>query len=389
MTDSPALDRVARYLADLIAFPTVSRASNLDMIDYLAAVLRDLGARVEVLADPTATKANLFATLGPDGDGGIVLSGHTDVVPVEGQAWASDPFVLTERDGNYYGRGTCDMKGFIACTLVAAEDYAAAPLAQPVHFAFTYDEEIGCLGGQALVADLVARGLSPAAAIIGEPTEMRVIEGHKGCKEITTRFTGLAGHSSQPDLGVNAVEYAARYITELMRIREGLKDRAPADSRFDPPWSTLQIGAITGGIAANVIAESAEVAWDLRCVRTDDEAFVDTAIEAHVRDVLLPAMTAVSASAAIETEVIGNVVGLSPVSDSVARDIVCELTGANGTDVVAFGTEAGLFQKAGISAVVCGPGSIAQAHKADEFVSRDQLAAGLAMLRRLSQKLSD
>lgn len=374
-----------RILSDLVAFPTVSTDSNLAMIDYIARDLGALGARVETFQDPTGTKANLFATFGPEGDGGIVLSGHTDVVPVEDQDWSTDPFQLIERDDRLFGRGTCDMKGFIAATLAMARFYGMLPLKRPIHFAFTHDEETGCIGGKALLSELVAKGLRPSAAIIGEPTEMRVIEGHKGCKEITTTFCGLEGHSSQPDLGVNAVEYAVLYIGELMRIREGLKARAPADSRFDPPWTTLQVGQIGGGVAHNVIPGVAELAWDLRCVQPSDEDFVDNAINSHVAEVLLPAMQAVHPDASISTEVVGNVTGLLPTETNEARRIVSELTGANGTDVVAFGTEAGLFQQAGIDAVVCGPGSIAQAHKPDEFVSRDQLVSCLAMLRGLER----
>ena len=385
MTDLATTERI---LADLIEFPTISSDSNLEMIDYLAHDLGVLGARVETFQDPTGTKANLFATLGPDTDGGIVLSGHTDVVPVAGQDWSTDPFQLVEAQDRLYGRGTCDMKGFIAACLAMARHYTSLHLTRPLHFAFTYDEEIGCIGGQALVADLIEKGLRPASAIIGEPTEMRVIEGHKGCKEITTTFTGLEGHSSQPDLGVNAVEYAVRYVGELMRIREALKARAPDGSRFDPPHTTLQIGQIAGGVAHNVIPGTAELAWDLRCVQPEDETYVDTAITAHVNDILLPAMKAVHPDADISMDVIGNIVGLLPADENEARQIVSELTGANGTDVVAFGTEAGIFQTAGIDAVVCGPGSITQAHKPDEFISRDQLSACLDMLHGLSRYIT-
>jgi len=382
MTDLATTERI---LADLIAFPTISTDSNLAMIDYLAADLAALGADIETFQDPTGAKANLFATLGPDCDGGIVLSGHTDVVPVAGQDWTSDPFVMVERDNKLFGRGTCDMKGFIAASLAIARHYRALDLERPVHFAFTHDEETGCIGGQALIAELIAKGLRPSAAIIGEPTEMRVIEGHKGCKEITTTFAGLEGHSSQPDLGVNAVEFAVRYVGELMRIREDLKDRAPQGSRFDPPYTTLAVGQLSGGVAHNVIPGVAELAWDLRCVQPGDEAFVDAAINTHVAGTLLPAMQAVHPNASITTEVVGNVIGLLPTEENEARRIVSELTGANGTDVVAFGTEAGLFQAAGIDAVVCGPGSIVQAHKPDEFIARDQLSACLAMLRGLER----
>jgi len=376
-----------RLLADLVGYPTVSSDSNLDLIRYVEDYLSGLGARYSVLYDETGGKANIFATMGPEGDGGIVLSGHTDVVPVDGQDWSSDPFELMHQDGRLYGRGTCDMKGFIACALAMAERFAGLDLKKPVHFAFTYDEEVGCIGGQALVSELMAQGLKPAIAIIGEPTEMRIINGHKGCRETHTHFTGLEGHSSQPDLGVNAIEFAVKYAIKLMEVREALKARAPVDSPFDPPWSTMQVGQLHGGVAVNVIPGSATLEWDLRAVRPEDKSFVDAVIDPYVADVLIPAMKAVSPDAGIVVDVVGDVVGLVPMAESEAVKLVSDLTGANGTDVVAFGTEAGIFQEAGISAVVCGPGSIAQAHKPDEFIARDQMEACLEMLRGLEARL--
>jgi len=356
---------------------------------YLANRLSDLGARIELVHDDSGHKANLFATIGPDRpEGGLVLSGHSDVVPVEDQDWTTDPFALTERHGLLYGRGACDMKGFIACTLAAAPALAARDLSRPVHFAFTYDEEVGCLGGQALVAALEDRGIRPSMAVIGEPTEMRIIEGHKGCCEYTTHFHGLEGHGSAPEAGVNAAEYAVRYVARLMELREALKPRAPANSRFDPPWSTLNIGRVHGGVAHNVIAGKAEVEWEMRPVHRADAEFVKTQIEAYVTDTLLPAMRAVHPGAAITTDVIGEVDGLEPMDENAARDLIAALTGANGADVVAFGTEAGLFQKLGASVVVCGPGSISQAHKPDEYVSLSQMQSCLDMLDGLTEKLT-
>jgi acetylornithine deacetylase len=383
-----SLARTREILGDLIAFPTVSSASNLDLIAYASDLLGDAGASVSVNRDATGAKANLFATLGPAGDGGIVLSGHTDVVPVEGQDWTSDPFRMVERDGRLYGRGACDMKGFIAACLAMAPRYAALDLKRPLHFAFTYDEEIGCFGAQALVGEIARAGIRPAVALVGEPTGMRVIEGHKGCYEYTTEFTGLEGHGSQPDRGVNAVEYAARYINRLLDLGEALKPRAPAGSRFDPPWSTLQVGCIHGGAARNIIAGHCSVEWEMRPVQQSDADFVRDGIARHVDTVLRPAMRAVSPDADIVTLTVGEVEGLQVVPESEARAIVCELTGQSGADVVAFGTEAGLFQAAGMSAVICGPGSISQAHKPDEFVALDQLAACMNMLEKLGAKLT-
>lgn len=375
-------------LAELIAFPTVSPDSNLAIIDHLATRLQDAGARVEVLRDATGAKANLFATLGPEAAGGIVLSGHTDVVPVADQNWTGDPFVMAERDGRLYGRGACDMKGFIAAAVVMAPVLASRIRARPVHFAFTHDEEVGCIGAQALARHLATRAHRPSLAIIGEPTNMRVIEGHKGCNEYSTRFHGLEGHGSGPDRGVNAVEYAARYIARLIALKDELRRRAPPGSRFDPPWTTINVGAVSGGVAHNVIAGKAQVDWEMRPVRAGDADFVKADLEAYCARDLLPAMRAVHAGAAIETEIIAEVEGLVPAEANEARDMVAELTGANTADLVAFGTEAGIFQSLGMDAVVCGPGSIEQAHKADEYVSLDQLSACLRMLDGLGRKLA-
>ncbi|WP_300518701.1 acetylornithine deacetylase [Aliiroseovarius sp.] len=382
------LDETKRILADLIAFPTVSADSNLDMIAYLAARLEDCGARVELLQDDSGTKANLWATLGPETDGGIVLSGHTDVVPVTDQDWSRDPFRMEERDGRLYGRGSCDMKGFIAACLAMAPQFATLVKTRPLHFAFTYDEEVGCIGAGHLAQVLTARGLRPGIAIIGEPTNMRIIEGHKGCCEYTTRFQGLEGHGSAPDLGVNAVEYAVRYVARLLELRDQLRGMAPDDSRFVPPWTTLNIGALHGGSVHNVIAPKAQVDWEMRPVQGSDGDFVKDAIRAYCDEVLLPSMRAVHPDATIETEVIGEVAGLVPTDRNEARRILSELTGANSADVVPFGTEAGIFQSLGTDVVVCGPGSIEQAHKADEYLSLDQLDQCLGVLKNLGRRLS-
>ncbi len=382
------LDDTKALLRQLIGYRTVSTDSNLAMIAFLAERLEAIGARVEVHSDATGAKANLFATLGPEVDGGILLSGHSDVVPVADQDWATDPFEMVERDGRLYGRGTCDMKGFIAATLAVAPLYAEHVSARPIHFAFTHDEETGCLGAQALAQVLKARDVRPGIAIIGEPTGMRVIEGHKGCFEYSTHFTGLEGHGSGPDRGVNAVEYAVRYVTRLLDLKERLKARAPAESRFEPPWTTINTGALIGGVAHNVIPGRARVDWEMRPVQHGDADFVKADLHDYCAHTLLPAMRAVMPDADIVTETIGEVEGLTPTDANEARDIVMELTGANGTGAVPFGTEAGIFQSLGMSAVVCGPGSIEQAHKPDEYLALDQLQECLTMLERLAGKLS-
>lgn len=372
-------------LSDLIAFPTVSADSNLDLIAYVANLLEDAGATVEVQQNPDGTKANLFATMGStEQGGGIVLSGHTDVVPVADQDWTRDPFKMVEVDGNLFGRGTCDMKGFIAATLAKADVLRDAAIKRPIHFAFTYDEEVGCIGAQSLIDLLAARQARPSIALIGEPTMMQVIEGHKGCCEYTVTFTGAAGHGSAPDRGVNAVEYAVRYINRLMDLRQALIDRCPPESRFDPPHSTINVGSLHGGSAHNVIAARAVLEWEMRPVVPEDHEFVLNDLRDYVGDVLLPDMRRVANWAEIETETIGEVAGLTPMEQNAARDLMFRLTGVNVAQTVPFGTEAGLFQSIGMDAVICGPGSIDQAHKPDEFLAVDQLDSCLTMLDRLA-----
>jgi len=382
------IEDTKRILSDLIAFPTVSADSNLEMIAYMANRLEDCGAKVDVLFEENGQKANLFATLGPQHDGGIVLSGHSDVVPVTDQSWTSDPFEMVERDDRLYGRGTCDMKGFIAATLAMAPFYAEAVRDRPLHFAFTYDEETGCIGAGHLAQNLVARSIKPSLAIIGEPTNMRVVEGHKGCFEYSTHFQGLEGHGSAPDLGVNAVEFAVRYVSRLLELRDELKTMAPDSSRFDPPWTTVNIGALNGGTVHNVIAPRAKVDWEMRPVHASDADFVKGALKAFCDDVLLPSMRTIYPDASIETEVIGEIAGLIPTDNNEAVRIVSQLTGSNGAHLVPFGTEAGIFQSLGMDVVVCGPGSIEQAHKADEFLEVAQLSQCLAMLEKLGATLS-
>lgn len=378
------LDQTKAILGDLIGFATVSVDSNQAMIAYCAAHLQGSGARVEVMASTCGRKANLFASFGPQASGGVLLSGHSDVVPVTDQAWSSDPFTLTERDGRLYGRGTCDMKGFIAACLATAPDFASSR--EPLHIALTYDEEVGCLGATHLAEVLRARGTAPRITLIGEPTEMRIIEGHKGCYEYSTHFHGLEGHGSAPDRGVNAVEFAARYVMRLLDLRQDLQGLAPAGSRFDPPWTTLNIGALQGGVAHNVIASRAQVDWEMRPVQTSDADFVKAALQRHITEDLLPAMRAVYPEARIETEVIGEIAALIPSDANEARRIVAELTGSNRADVVAFGTEAGIFQALGSDVVVCGPGSIEQAHKANEYLALDQLSQCLTLLDKLAAR---
>ena len=376
-------------LKRLIAFETVSSESNLALIDYVRELLASKGIESLIVKDESGRKANLFASTGPRDVPGILLSGHTDVVPAAGQAWTLPAFQATVRDGRIYGRGSCDMKGFIAAVLAKLDRLVEVSATVPIHFAFTHDEEIGCLGARNLVGLLRGREDLPRLALIGEPTSMRVMEGHKGCCEYTATFHGTDGHGSAPEQGVNAVDFATRYALRLMELREDLKRRAPAGSLYDPSYSTINIGGIHGGSAHNVIASKARVEWETRPVVAEDFAFVMREIDAYTDDVLRPAMQAIAPQADIEVEVIGEALGLEPREMNAARDLVFRLTGANHTGVVPFATEGGLFQDLGLDVVVCGPGSIEQAHRADEYVSLEQMAACLGLLDRLPEVLRD
>jgi len=384
MTD---LIKTIELMDKLICFPTISSESNRDCIDWISDYLKSFGARCEITSE-TKGKANIFATLGPDTDGGIILSGHTDVVPVEGQNWSTDPFKMKRENNALFGRGTCDMKGFIAAAMAIVPKYSKLDLKRPIHFAFTYDEEVGCLGARVLVNQLIASGLKPSACIVGEPTSMRIVEGHKGMCEYTTGFRGVEGHSSQPDRCVNALEYAHRFINKLMEVRLELPAMAPEGSRFDPPYSTSSICACHSGTTHNVIPSQAEVEWEMRVVQRSDREWLRDQMERYVDEVLRPEMKKKSIIADIFETVCIETDGLEPEPDSEAVKIVQELTGGNSTEVVAFGTEAGLFSRAGISSVLCGPGSIEQAHKPDEYVTEKQMISCLSMLERLGNELT-
>jgi len=381
-----------KILSDLIKFQTVSGTSNLKLIEYCEKKLDKLGAISFKTFHNSKQQANLFSTISGkkklDG-GGIILSGHTDVVPASGKEWSSDPFVAREKDNKIYGRGSCDMKGFIACTLALAPFFASQNLKKPIHFSFTYDEETACQGAPIMLTELKKRNVKCSICIVGEPTSMKAIQAHKGCYEYSTYFAGLAGHGSAPDKGVNAVEYASRYINKLMELREILKKREPKNSAFTPPYSTLQIGGIKGGLARNVIADQCVVDWELRPVVPEDGVFVNQNIETYVKEILLPEMRKVYPKANIRKEIIGEIIGFTKEEKSEAVNLVCNLTGDNSRDVVSFGTEAGLFQELGISTVVCGPGSIEQAHKIDEYVSFDQLKLCLKMLIDLKEQITN
>ena len=388
-----AFPETLKILSELIKFQTVSGTSNVDLIQYCEKKLEVLGAKSFITFDDKKLRANLFSTISGkknlNGKNGIILSGHTDVVPASSKGWSSDPFIATEKNDKIYGRGSCDMKGFIACTLALAPYFAKEDLKKPIHFSYTYDEETACQGAPIMLKELKNRKINCSVCIVGEPTNMKAIQAHKGCYEYSTYFTGLAGHGSAPDKGVNAVEYATQYINKLMELRLELKKREPKDSIFNPPYTTLQIGRIKGGIARNVIADQCTVDWELRPVVFEDGIYVNKIMDEYAENTLLPKMKKIYPKASIRKEIIGEIIGFNKEENSEAVNLICNLTGDNSRDVVSFGTEAGLFQELGISTVVCGPGSIEQAHKIDEHVSFDQLKLCLKMLLDLKNKLSN
>ncbi|MDA7603913.1 acetylornithine deacetylase [Candidatus Pelagibacter sp.] len=371
-----------KILTDLIGFKTISGEDNSALIDYCDEILKQLGATSFRTYDDEKKRVNLFATLKAKNSNNkkpIILSGHTDVVPVS-KGWSSDPFTATIKGDKLYGRGSCDMKGFIACALAYAPIYSKSDLDRDIHFSFTFDEETACQGAPILIEELKKRGIENGICIIGEPTNMKIIDAHKGCYEYTTYFKGLAGHSSAPHKGVSAVEYASRYVNKLIELREKLKERTPKDSIFDPPHSTLSIGGIFGGIAHNVIADKCHVNWETRPVVKEDAVFLNQELDKYANEVLLPEMKKIFPNASIEKDIIGEIVGFDREEKSDACELISNLTGDNSRQVVSFGTEAGLFQEIGISTVVCGPGSIEQAHKIDEFIVLDELKKCLDLL---------
>ncbi|MGH3442523.1 MAG: acetylornithine deacetylase [Nitriliruptorales bacterium] len=381
------LENALVLLGDLISFPTLTDDPNLDLISCAEAILVGVGADVSLTYDEGGTRANLFATIGPAADGGVILSGHTDVVPAEEDTWTGSPFVAARRDGRVYGRGAVDMKGFLACALAMAPRFATAELRAPVHVALTFGEEIGCQGAPLLLADLAERGPKPKAAIVGEPTSMRIVHGHKGCYEYTTSVTGLEGHGSRPSQAVNAVEVAVRYIARLLEVGEELAERAPSDSRYEPAGTTISVGTINGGTARNVVPGACSFEWELRPVRRADAEHVRATMTAFEGD-LLRGMRARHPEATIATTAAGEVDGLEIRDDSAAVALVRRLLDEPEIAVASFGTEAGLYQQAGIPAVVCGPGSIDLAHRPDEYVSFEQLGRCLDMMERLAAELS-
>ena len=381
MQPSPA---TLQMIERLVAFDTTSRNSNLELIDYVREYLGGLGVESELVHDDSGAKANLYATLGPTDRPGIALSGHTDVVPVDGQPWSSEPFRVTERGGLLYGRGTSDMKSFIAVCLALAPEFLARDIATPLHFAFSHDEEVGCIGVRSLLERLATREVKPRGCIVGEPTEMKVVRAHKGKLSYRCHVRGKEAHSSLVDQGVNAVEAAAEAIAHLKAMQRRFRDQGPFDAELSPPFTTVHTGVVHGGSALNIVALDCHFEFEFRHLPEDDPHALLRELEDYVEANLLPEMHAVDPDTGFRFEEISHIAGLSVDEDAEIVQLAKALTGANSTGKVAFGTEAGLFQEmAGIPTVVCGPGSIEQAHKPDEFIALDQVARCEAFIRKL------
>ncbi|MEO1202270.1 MAG: acetylornithine deacetylase [Pseudomonadota bacterium] len=368
-------------LSRLVAFPTVSRDSNLPLIDWVEEYLERYGARCRRTWNSERTKANLFAAIGPDAPGGVVLSGHTDVVPIDDQDWHTDPFSLTERDGLLYGRGSSDMKGFSAVFLSRLESLDITAMDKPLYLALSYDEEVGCLGIDRMVDDALANFARPDYAIIGEPTTMQVVRAHKSINVFRTVITGQAAHSSQPHRGAGAIIAAGRIIEHLDGL--GRARRAAAgESGCEPPWTTVQVGTIHGGTAVNILPAHCEFLWEYRGLPEEDPELIIDAMQAFIDEQVLPDLREFAPEASVETTAIARVPALKPDPEAKAERWARGLGGVRdgGSGEVSFATEAGSFQRAGISSVVCGPGSIDQAHQPNEFIDPAELSACEAMI---------
>lgn len=368
-------------LTRLVGFDTVSAGPNLDLIGFVRDTLALSGIQSEVFVDSSGAKANLVARIGPDVPGGLLLAGHTDVVPVEGQVWTTDPFTATIREDRIYGRGACDMKGFIAVALALIPDLATMELRYPVHLAFTYDEEIGCFGAAELAPVLARLPMKPSFCIVGEPTSMRVISGHKGKLSVDCHVHGSEGHSAHNDRAVNAIEIAAEVIVRLRALQSRITREGYHDKRFDPPFTTVHTGTVTGGIARNIVPRDCRFEVEIRNLPGEDARSLFREIEDFAACDLIPEMRRISQDAGIDFNLQSDIPALVPHEDGDLLRVALARTGANRPDVVSFATEAGLYQEAGMQVVVCGPGDIRDAHKPDEFVALDQLARCDAFLR--------
>lgn len=384
MAHSP---RSLEMLRRLIAFDTTSRNSNLELIDFVRDYLDGFGIKSQLVPDATGTKANLYATVGPDDRPGICLSGHTDVVPIDGQDWTTDPWKLTESDGLLFGRGTCDMKGFLAIALTWVPEFAKASLQTPLHLLLSYDEEVGCIGVRGALDRIKAMSIRPKGCIIGEPTSMRVTIAHKGKKSVRCHVHGHECHSSLAPKGVNAVEYAAEVIGYLKKMGRRFAEHGPFDHGYDIPHTTVHTGTIHGGTALNIVPKDCRFDFEFRMLAIDDPEALFAEVRQFAEDNLQPEMQKLAAETGFSWEVLSGFPGLETPEDAEITTLAKNLAQANSTTKVAFGTEAGLIQNAGIPAVVCGPGSIDQAHKPNEFVALSQIALCEQFMDRLLHRL--
>ena len=379
---------VKELLTRLVGFDTTSHRSNLGIVDFISSYLDGFGVESTLVFDNTREKAALYATIGPMVEGGVVLSAHTDVVPTEGQAWTSNPYRLAERDGRLYGRGSTDMKGFVAAVLAAVPAFVAAPLRRPIHIALSYDEEVGCLGVRPLSAEMKLNVATPEAVIVGEPTSMVPVNAHKSGYRVVTTVTGREAHSSVPSWGVNAVVFAARFVGEIEWLGRRLCDMPVSDERFLPPHPTVSVGEISGGTAHNIVPKQCQVIWGIRGLPdTDVPALVEEMADWGRRE-LLPEMRVVDEACDISTEIATAILPLKPRPDGGAETLISALTGITEMQAVSYGTDAGFFDAIGWPCVVCGPGDIAQAHKPDEFIAEEQLARCGVVLDRLARRLA-
>lgn len=384
MAPSPvSIDMIRR----LVAFDTTSRNSNLELIDFVRDYLDGFGIASRLVHDDTGTKANLYATLGPEDVGGIALSGHTDVVPVDGQHWSSDPWTVAERDGRLYGRGTCDMKGFLAVALALVPEFLSRGLKTPVHLVLSHDEEVGCIGIRSLIDVLSAMPVRPRACIVGEPTEMKVMVAHKGKMSMRCHVHGHECHSSLAPAGVNAIEYAAEVIAYLRAMARRKAEQGPFDPAYDVPHTTIHTGVVHGGTALNIVPKDCYFDFEIRHIAEDDPAALIGEVQRFAEETLKPQMTATAPGAGFTWKELSRIPGLATREDEEIVALAKALSGSNSTGKVAFATEAGLFQEVGIPTIICGPGSIEQAHKPDEFVSLDQIAQCVAFMRRLMDRV--
>lgn len=370
-----------KILERLVAFDTTSSKSNLDCIDFIRTELDQSGIESKLSFNEARTKANLFATLGPADQPGILLAGHTDVVPVEGQSWEADPFQLIERNNKLYGRGAADMKGFLAILLGLVPEFLRAATRAPIHLAFTYDEEVGCLGVQSLIPKIERLTVRPMACIIGEPTEMKLVTAHKGKTILKCEVRGLECHSAL-DEGVNAIEIAAEIITQLRLISHRLREAGPFDTDFDPPFTTIQTGTIHGGTALNILPKVCDFTLEFRCLPQQSPKALFKEVKTHIEERLLPEMHARSPETGVSLKILSDIPGLHTPDDASVVALAKNASGETTTEKISFCTEGGILQEAGIPTIICGPGSVEQAHKPNEFVKTAQLHRAEVFLRR-------